>query len=96
VTGTLIVISKAIALMPDFEDATVEGKDAPTTSGQFYRRPKSPLRVGKTEAEKLIYGVTTLMWLLVPWLVYTTVRAKTKEAPVLDETLPWTGRLNRW
>ena len=66
--------------------AGLERSDDPLKAGQFYRRPKSPLRVGKTEAEKLIYGVTTLTWLLLPWLVYSTVRAKNNAAPV-DETL---------
>jgi hypothetical protein len=26
------------------------------------------MRIGKTEAEKLIYGVTTFTWLLLAWI----------------------------
>jgi hypothetical protein len=55
--------------------------------GQFYRRPKSPMRIGKTEAEKLIYGVTIFTWLLLPWLVYSTAQVKSNSAPVINETL---------
>ena len=69
--------------------AALERSENQVKAGQFYQRPKSPLRVGKTEAEKLIYGATTLIWLLLPWLVYSTVRAKnnTAPAPVIDQTL---------
>jgi hypothetical protein len=55
--------------------------------GQFYRRPSSPMRIGKTEAEKLIYGVTIFTWLLLPWLVYSTAQAKSNSALYVNETL---------
>jgi hypothetical protein len=67
--------------------AAMEQTEDHLKAGQFYRKPKPPMRVGKTRAEKLIYGVTTLIWLLLPWLVYSTVKAKNNAAPVVDQTL---------
>ena len=61
--------------------AALEQSEDQVKPAQFYRRPESPMRWGKTEAEKLIYGATTLIWLLLPWLVYTTVRAKNSATP---------------
>ena len=55
--------------------------------GQFYCRPEAPLGIGKTEAEKLIYGVTIFTWLVLPWLVYTTAQAKTNDIPPVNQTL---------
>ena len=67
---------------------TAEEKgERPVDPGQFYRRANSPMGVGKTEAEKLIYGVTIFTWLLLPWLVYSTAQVKNNPAPVLDEPL---------
>lgn len=67
--------------------AALERTEDETNAGQFYQRPKSPMRVGKTEAEKLIYGVTIFTWLLLPWLVYTTAQVKSNAAPPLNATL---------
>jgi hypothetical protein len=66
-------------------DSEKEG-DA-TKPGQYYQRAKSPMQVGKTEAEKLIYGVTIFTWLLLPWLVYSTAKVKNNPAPAVDDTL---------
>ena len=55
--------------------------------GQFYRRPSSPMRIGKAEAEKLIYGVTIFAWLLLPWLVYTAAQAKNSSPLLIHTTL---------
>lgn len=68
------------------------GKDAEEAEGaakpgMFYRRASSPMRIGKTEAEKLIYGATIFTWLLLPWLVYSSAQAKTNAAPPVNETL---------
>jgi hypothetical protein len=41
------------------EEALVNASGAP-------RQPKPPLKIGKTEAEKLIYSVTVLAWLIMP------------------------------
>jgi len=65
----------------------LEKAEDATTAGQFYRRPGAPFGIGKTEAEKLIYGVTIFTWLLLPWLVYTTAQAKTNTLPLVNETL---------
>ena len=67
--------------------AALEKAEDATQPGQFYRRPKAPLGIGKTKAEKLIYGVTIFTWLLLPWLVYTTAQAKTHTIPPLNQTL---------
>jgi hypothetical protein len=66
---------------------TLEKEESPTKPGQFYQRARAPLKIGKTEAEKLIYGVTIFTWLLLPWLVYSSAKARNNAAPVLDETL---------
>ena len=58
-----------------FEETTFQGKP-----GQFYRRPAAPLRIGKTQAEKLIYGVIVFTWLALPWLVHATAQAKSNVA----------------
>lgn len=65
----------------------MEAADDATKPGQFFRRPRSPMGIGKTEAEKLIYGVTIFTWLLLPWLVYSTAQAKTNTIPPLNQTL---------
>jgi hypothetical protein len=65
----------------------LEKADDPVKAGLFYRRPGSPLGIGKAEAEKLIYGVTIFTWLLLPWLVYTTAQAKTSTIPPVNQTL---------
>ena len=70
----------------------VEEAEDPSKPGQFYQRPSAPMRIGKTQAEKLIYGVTVFTWLLLPWLVYSTAQAKTNAtpgtaAPTINETL---------
>jgi len=48
--------------------------------GAFYRRSEPPelvgRRIGKTEAEKIIYCATTFAWLAVPWAVSAAARAK--------------------
>lgn len=67
--------------------ATLERTEDQTNAGQFYQRPKAPMGVGKTEAEKLIYGVTIFIWLLLPWLVYTTAQVKSNAAPPLNQSL---------
>src|SRR5687768_13834377 len=67
--------------------AALERTEDQTKAGQFYQRPKSPMGVGKTEAEKMIYGVTIFTWLLLPWLVYTTAQVKSNAAPPLNQTL---------
>jgi hypothetical protein len=67
--------------------AALERTEDETKAGQFYQRPRSPMGVGKTEAEKLIYGVTIFIWLLLPWLVYSTAQVKSNSAPPLNETL---------
>jgi hypothetical protein len=67
--------------------AAMERTDDQINAGQFYQRPKAPMRVGKTEAEKLIYGVTIFTWLLLPWLVYTTAQVKSNAAPPLNQSL---------
>src|SRR5262249_3600420 len=41
------------------EEALVKASGAP-------RQPKPPLRIGKTEAEKSIYSITILAWLIMP------------------------------
>jgi hypothetical protein len=66
--------------------ALEEAEDA-SRPGQYYRRPGAPMRIGKTEAEKLIYGVTVFTWLLLPWLVYSTVATKNNAAPPINATL---------
>lgn len=65
----------------------MEKADDATKPGQFYRRPRSPMGIGKTRAEKLIYGVTIFTWLLLPWLIYTTAQAKTNTIPPVHQTL---------
>jgi hypothetical protein len=65
----------------------LERGEHPADPGQFYRRANSPLGVGKTEAEKLIYGVTIFTWLLLPWLVYSSAQLKNNPPPMLDEPL---------
>lgn len=65
----------------------MEGTDDAAWPGQFYGRPDAPTGIGKTEAEKLIYGVTIFTWLLLPWLIYTTAQAKTNALPPLNQTL---------
>lgn len=67
--------------------ADYEKADDPTKPGQFYRRAQSPMRMGKTQSEKLIYGFTIFTWLLLPWLVYTTAKVKTNPAPAIEEPL---------
>lgn len=67
----------------------LEQAEDPSKPGQFYQRPGSPMGIGKTQAEKLIYGVTVFTWLLLPWLVYSTAQAKTNAAPTINETLNW-------
>ena len=64
-----------------------EEKDDASKPGQFYQRPESPMGIGKTEAEKLIYGVTVFTWLLLPWLVYTSVFAKVSAPPPVPDKL---------
>ena len=64
------------------EEATNAGKP-----GQFHRRPGAPMRIGKTQAEKLIYSVIVFTWLLLPWLVYSTAQAKSNAALYVNETL---------
>ena len=64
------------------EETTNEGKP-----GQFYRRPAPPMGIGKTAAEKLIYSVITITWLLLPWLVYSSAQAKSNAALYVNETL---------
>ena len=70
--------------------AQMESTDDPQKFGQFYQRPEGPMGLGKTEAEKLIYGVTILTWLLLPWLVYTTAQAKINAPPPVNQTLTYT------
>ena len=70
----------------DCGKAIEEAEDA-AKPGQFYRRPDAPMGIGKTEAEKLIYGVTIFTWLLLPWLVYTTAQARTSTIPPVHQTL---------
>ena len=41
------------------------------TAARVPMRPKPPMRIGKTEAEKWIYSVTIIAWLSVPPLVST-------------------------
>jgi len=65
----------------------LEETEEPSKPGQFYRRPRAPMRIGKTEAEKLIYGVTVFTWLLLPWLVYSTAQVKNDPAPTINQTL---------
>lgn len=65
----------------------LEQTEDATKSGQFYQRPDAPMGIGKTNAEKLIYGVTIFTWLLLPWLVYTTAQAKTNTIPPVNQTL---------
>jgi hypothetical protein len=67
--------------------AALEESEDKKTAGQFYQRPKPPMRIGKTEAEKLIYGATTFVWLLLPWLVYSTEQAKSNTGPPINQTL---------
>ena len=66
--------------------ADVEEAEDEQKAGQFYRRTAAPLGVGKTEAEKLIYGATTFTWLLLPWVVYSTAQVK-KLQPELYQNL---------
>ena len=63
------------------EETLFQGKP-----GQFFRRPAAPLRIGKTQAEKLIYGVIIFTWLSLPWLVYSTAQAKTSVTLYLNQT----------
>ncbi|HSK63211.1 MAG TPA: hypothetical protein VK893_05200 [Pyrinomonadaceae bacterium] len=65
----------------------LEQTEDATKPGQFYQRPGAPMRIGKTEAEKLVYSVTIFTWLLLPWLVYSTAQVKNNSAPVINETL---------
>jgi hypothetical protein len=44
-------------------------EDAIVTSSGAPKQPKPPHRIGKTEAEKWIYSITILAWLLTPALV---------------------------
>jgi hypothetical protein len=44
-------------------------EDAIVTSSGAPQQPKPPHRIGKTEAEKAIYSITILAWLLTPALV---------------------------
>ena len=67
--------------------AALERTEDQTNAGQFFQRPRSPMGVGKTQAEKLIYGVTIFTWLLLPWLVYTTAQVKSNALPPLNATL---------
>jgi hypothetical protein len=67
--------------------AALEEADDQKKPGQFYQRPAAPMGVGKTEAEKLIYGVTIFTWLLLPWLVFSTAQVKSNSAPPVNETL---------
>lgn len=67
--------------------ADVEQAENEKKPGQFYQRTKPPMGVGKTKAEKFIYGATIFIWLLLPWLVYSTAQVKTSSAPPLNQTL---------
>lgn len=67
--------------------ADVEKAEHQEKPGQFYLRTRAPMAVGKTEAEKLIYGTTVFGWLLLPWVVYSTAQAKANSSPPLNETL---------
>lgn len=67
--------------------AALEQTEDQKKPGQFYQRPKAPMGVGKTQAEKLIYGVTIFIWLLLPWLVYSTEQAKRNTGPPINQTL---------
>jgi hypothetical protein len=42
--------------------------------GEVRGRPEPPLKIGKTEAEKWIYSVTILAWLIVPPLVTSVTK----------------------
>jgi hypothetical protein len=67
--------------------ADVEQKEDEKRAGQFYQRANAPMGVGKTEAEKLIYGVTIFTWLSLPWLVYTAATVKNNAAPPVIQQL---------
>lgn len=67
--------------------ADVEKAEDQEKPGQFYLRTRAPMAVGKTEAEKLIYGATIFAWLLLPWLVYSTEQVKSNTGPPINQTL---------
>ena len=52
--------------------AEMEKDEFGVTSGQFSGRDEAPrlfgVRVGKTEAEKIIYIATIFSWLALPWV----------------------------
>jgi hypothetical protein len=48
------------------EEAWVETSRAP-------RQPDAPLGIGKTEAEKAIYSITTLAWLIMPMVLVQAI-----------------------
>lgn len=50
-------------------DVEASAIGSPTGAGHFVSFPRSPLGIGKTEAEKVVYAVTITAWLLVPWFV---------------------------
>ena len=52
----------------DIERATF----GPAYVGQFARFPTAPHKLGKTEAEKIVYAATLIAWLLVPLATIST------------------------
>lgn len=52
-----------------------------STPGHFFAFPTAPARQGKTEAEKLVYGLTIAAWLLLPGAVFASDSAARASAP---------------
>jgi len=49
--------------------AALEGRSLAEGTADLVRRPDAPQGIGKTEAEKLIYSVTIVTWLVLPYAV---------------------------
>ncbi len=74
--------------------ADLEGQ-AGTGPGHFVHFPRSPLGLGKTEAEKAVYAVTILAWLLLPGLMDVSVEVNRQAIPV-PEWIPVAHRVFTW
>jgi hypothetical protein len=56
-----------------------------STPGHFYAFPAAPAELGKTEAEKFVYGLTIAAWLLLPGVVLAS------DSSVKSSASTWLG-----